>query len=217
MITLIRYALLKAYREKTLAMIVLAPAVMIGSPLLGIGVIEMLRGHGGFPFSIEHGHNSRETLALTYLAGGLAVFAAAAAGFSLYRTEVARRMIGSLVLAVRTSTLALSAVFAGAFVGVLAFGVEVAVVLALTLSKAPELGTIALATVIACVLGAAGGILLCSISSEYGMLVPLYLVLIPATITVFTSTALIATALVIAASAACLARASFFLERRCAS
>lgn len=102
---LLRYAFLKNARDGTLLTLLLAPMVMLVVPT----VIILLNDRSS-KLRIPPEASNMLTIMMGVLMAGLA-------GFLLYRTEIANHSIGSLMLATRPSTLALSSAIYGCAVG----------------------------------------------------------------------------------------------------
>jgi hypothetical protein len=216
MITLLRYAFVKGFRDHSLLPVLLGPLVMMASPILGVGIFESMRGRGGFPFAFYKGSTAPQIAAITLIAAGVAILAGGIAAFLSFRSEIMSHSIGFLVLARRPVEIVAAAAIAGTLVGVTSFAGCVAAIALLMGGISHGVLFVFAMTAVGSLVISSAGILLVSISFDTGMILPLAAVAIPVAIFVLDSHDAIRSAWAGAAALVLALAASFVLERRCA-
>jgi hypothetical protein len=220
-IALLRYAILKSLRDGTLAALLLAPAVMVLAPLLGVSAFHAIRGQGTYPLELDPNMPPAATAMGISLAGAIiSTLGSGLAAFWLFRREVATHTLGSLMLAARSRTIVLSAVAYAATGGIGAFLFCVLMVLLFTLHLPSEGLTILLLAACSSLLASATGVLLLTFSSDRSMLAPLGATSIFVAFLTFQLRSVpagIAVAAVAFAGIVLFSVAAVLLERRCAT
>lgn len=173
---LLRYAMLKGTREQFVYALLFTPAMLFFTPLVGMGLVNLLRGRGGFPLSLNPGGlTGAETMGmLTVPSVLLAGIIAGTGAFWVFKSEVAARTIGFFFLARRTGVVALAAALFGAMMGIGSYFIATVVVGILTTALPQDPGLHVTAAVLSSMLTASLGALLVGLSAELNMLIPVY-------------------------------------------
>lgn len=174
MIALLRYAILKSAREKFLFALLLAPSVILLSPLLAISAVSLAKGQAAYPMSFD----ARISPAAAARMGGeiamaMASLAAGAGGFWIFRREMANRSVSFFLLAARPQAVAFAATIYGFLAGMTASLIVMSGLAALTLHW-PASGRAFLIAMVSSLATSAMGTLLVTISSEESMLLPVF-------------------------------------------
>ena len=175
MIALLRYAIVKSWRDRTLAASLLAPAVMIFAPLMTIGLLGMATGNTGFPF-VYAPRNPYGTAA-TFISGAAVIISTLSAGvsaFLIFRVEVATRSIGLFFLSGHTRAVSAAATIYGTFAGIVSYALAMLVAIGLTFELPNHLGRDVAVLVVASCAASAAAALMVALSADTTMLVPVY-------------------------------------------
>jgi hypothetical protein len=216
MIALLRYALLKGFREKYLIPILFGQSVMIGASLLGTGAIAILKGHGGHAVALYPGSAAQQATEIAYVAAALAALTAGVAAFTFFREEIENHSIGFFVLATRPMAIAAATTLCGALIGVGSFAATIVVAALLTANITAQLGTIGALTIVLCLFGAALAMFLGAFSSDFGILIPFGVVTVAASGFLLNTRTATMSAAALVISVILMAASSPLLERRCA-
>jgi hypothetical protein len=213
MMALLRYALLKSAREKFLAALLVAPAVMLVAPFLGGLAAAALMGPGSAlrpkDFGTTHWAGMMATVGAV-----ISSLSAGVGGFWIFRREMANHSLGSFALAARPHAIALAATIYGTAAGMASFLILAGCTSILT-GHLPPHATVFLFALVSSLAASALGAALITVSSETTMLVPVYAgslviaMLVATKGTIFLLAALAASVLFAAAS-------SMLMRRRCA-
>jgi len=168
MIALLHYAFLKSIRDRSLAVFVLGPALVIAASLFGATLAEGFR----YPLYVSRQMSAAQNaemagLILTFFAMTFGTVAA----FWVFRPEVATKAIGSFLMARRPITVSLAQVTFAAAVAFSAWVVGIAAIAALTSALPPALGWSAVAVAVASIAAASIGALVVTISPQPAMMV----------------------------------------------
>lgn len=213
---LFRYVFLKSTRERFLAPIVCAPAMLIGICIL-VMMIPLLAAHRtAYPFTLSGLSPDEAMRGLAMGASMLSAIAGGVAAFWIFRQDVADRSIAALVLATRPLLICLTAILYGTAAGTAAFLAAVPVIAFFTAAIPPHMGGLMAVTVGSTIVAAAAALVLESISPDYGMLLPMALIAIVTVAGTF-DRHIIATTFAAAAALILPLIASALLERRCAA
>jgi hypothetical protein len=215
-IALLRYALLKGFREKYLVPILCGQSVMIGASLLGTRTIAILKGHGGRAIALYPGSAAQQATEIAYVAAALAALTAGVAAFTLFREEIENHSIGFFVLATRPMTIAATATLCGALIGAGSFAAAIAVTALLTFNISVQVGTIGALTIVLCLFGAALAVFLGAFSADFGMLIPFGIVTVVASVFLLNTRTATMSAAALVLSLILMAASAPLLERRCA-
>lgn len=215
---LLRYAFLKSARDHSLVTLGIAPSIMVTAPMLGIAVLQILRGHGTYPLSIDMRTTPQETaLTMTTIAAVMSVLVAGIAGFWLFRLEIGDRSIGTIVMAARARTISLVTTLYSAMIGTGAFLLAL-VFVALITAHLPA-PTLKLLVAVICATTAAGaaGAFVVTVSAETAMLLPAIAAAVVIVFFAVPAPAAGAVAGSLVVSSAFVLAAAALLERRCAA
>jgi hypothetical protein len=211
---LLRYAILKSAREKLLAALLVAPAVMLVAPFLGGLAAAALMGPGSALRPKDFGTTQWAGMMAT-VGAVISSLSAGVGGFWIFRREMANHSLGSFALASRPHAIALAATIYGTAAGMLSFLILAGCTTILTQHLPPH-GTVFVAAFVSSLAASALGAALITVSSETTMLVPVYagsllvsILLVTTKGTTFLLAALAASALLVTAS-------SMLMRRRCA-
>jgi hypothetical protein len=213
---LLRYMIVKSARERFLAWILFAPAVLVFAPVGGLLVRSLLIGQRVYPFSFEDTSHDATMVVFIRLAIMVAVIDGGIAAFWILRKEIADRSIASFVLAAKPLTIWIVAILYGTAAGLLASLIALPVLSLITFSSLPGIIPLIASAALATLTAATFAALFASISSDLAMLVPLLFTTLFFSILIFQHSL----PFMIGAAVAVLTLpivASFFLERRCAS
>lgn len=216
MIALLRYALLKGFREKSLIPILFGQSVMIGASLLGTGTIATLKGHSRYAVALYPGSAAQQATEIAYVAAALAALTAGVAAFTLFRAEIENHSIGFFVLAARPMTIAAATTLCGALIGVGSFAATIVVASLLTANITAQLGTIGALTIVLCLFGGALAVFLGTLSADFGMLLPFGAVSVAASVALLNARTATMSAAGLAIAVILMAASAPLLERRCA-
>ena len=214
MIALLRYALLKGFRERSLLPILFGQSVMIGASLLGTRTLAILKGRAAYP--LYAGSVAQQVTEIAYVAAALAALTAGVAAFTLFRAEIENHSIGFFVLAARPMTIAAATTLCGALIGIGSFAAAIAVTALLTLNITVQLGVIGCLTIALCLFGGALAVFLGAFSADFGMLIPFGVVSTTASIVLLNARTATMSAAALVISVILMAASSPLLERRCA-
>jgi hypothetical protein len=171
---LFRYVFLKSSRDRSLLSFTIAPGVMIAAPMLGIAVVDMFRGRGRYPLTLDVRTTVESTaLGMTITAAVMAIIMAGIAGFWLFRVEISNHSIGTVVIAIRARVITLVAALHAAIIGITAFLLGLMVVMLMTAHIPAQTPRLLLAVICATTATGAAGILVATISAESAMILPL--------------------------------------------
>lgn len=174
MSALLRYAILKSWRDGTLPALLLAPSVMIGAPTL-IGVlVQIVRGEATYPIAIRAGQLDGPAVfgpALVVVAATIAGVAA----FWSFRGEAASRTAGFFFLARRPADVSIAAAVFGTAAAICSYGIALLTVALFCAALPPGVGSQFAALLVASCVAAALGAAAVAVSSEVTMLVPVYI------------------------------------------
>jgi hypothetical protein len=216
MIALLRYALLKGFREKSLIPILFGQSVMIGASLLGTGTIAILKGHSRYAVALYPGSAAQQATEIAYVAAALAALTAGVAAFTLFREEIENHSIGFFVLATRPMAIVAAATLCGALIGIGSFAAAIAVTALLTFNITMQLGMIGALTIVLCFFGGALAVFLGAFSADFGMLIPFGAVTVAASVFLLNTRTATMSAAALVISVILMAASSPLLERRCA-
>jgi hypothetical protein len=167
------YVGLKTVRSRFAAAILLTPVVMSVAPLLGLIAEAHLRHRAIYPFALK-GLSSATTLSgLAYIVAVLAALAGGGAAFWIFRSEIADRSVGSLVLATKPLSICVVAMIYGIVAGLSSYAIAMPVCSALTGALAPAAGPALALTVLLTVASSSLGVILATLSPDPAMLLPL--------------------------------------------
>jgi hypothetical protein len=166
MIAVLHYALLKSIRDRSLAIFVLGPALVIAASLLGATIAEGFR----YPFYVSRQMSAAQNaemvaLILTFF---VMMFGTVAA-FWTFRPEVVTKTIGSFLMARRPLTVALAQVTFAAAVTFSAWIAGILTIAALTSALPPAIGVFAVGAAVAALAAASIGALVLTISPQPAM------------------------------------------------
>lgn len=215
---LFRYAFLKSSRDQSLLGLTIAPAVMLGAPILGIAVWQILRGVGRYPFTIDPRTTAESTATAMVMPTAVgSIIMAAIAGFWLFRLEIGHQSIATMVMAARARAITLVAALYAAIVGISGFILAFAVVVIAT-AHVPETTPRALLLAVCATLAAgAAGILIATISSETAMALPAVAASVAIAVIGFKWTTPAVVAGCVITSSLFILVAAALMERRCAA
>ena len=221
MTALLRYAILKSLRDGTLAALLIAPAVMVLAPLLGVSAFHAIRGQGTYPLELDPNMPPAATATGIATVGAIiSTLASGLAAFWLFRREVATRTLGSLMLAARSRTIALSAVTYAAAGGIGAFLLCVSAIFLFTMHLPSKGITLLLIAAGSCLVAGATGVLLLTFSPDRSMVAPVGAGSLLVAFLTFQLRSASAGAAFVAVAATCavlFSVAAILLERRCAT
>jgi hypothetical protein len=212
---LLLYVLLKAIRQRLAGPMILAPVLLVGAPLAGLIVRNLIRGKALYPFVLDGVPHARSMIVFANVAAAAAALCAGTAAFWIFRQEILDRSVASFIMATRPLRISLTALLYGVAAGVASFVLTLAVMGLLTWSVPPRLGLVFAAFAGAAVFAAAVAVLLAAVSPDPGMLLPLLILTLP--MTTFLLMASVNAAVIAAVAIAVLPLiAGRVLERRCA-
>lgn len=171
---LLRYALVKSWRDHLLYGLLVSPTVITCAPLLGIAMFDAVRGHGAFPLRGSATSPAAAAALLGICNVVISAIVAAVGAFTIFRSEVANRSVGLFLLARHPRAVSMASTVYGFFAGVSSYVVARSVIALLTRSQPPDTRPELLIAVIAAVAGSALGSALVAISPEMIVLVPAY-------------------------------------------
>ena len=173
MTAILRYAILKTWREQLLQALLLAPAVIFLAPLLGLAGRSVLRGESVLPVAIDPKLGAPGTAALFWeVSLPFAAIVAGIAAFRALRSEVASRSVGFFYLASAPRTVTVAVTIYGTIAGTVAYVLAVLVVSLMTGTADPQLGLHVLIALVSTAATSALATVLLAVSAEYSMLVP---------------------------------------------
>lgn len=216
MSALLRYAIVKSYRDHFLAQLVLAPLVIAVSPMLGVAVIGAIRGDSFFPLHVPSATPEFTNSIFSILTGFTSAFVGGVGAFWIFRSEIASRAVNFFFLARHPRAVSGASTLYGFVAGLLAFFVARSSIAVLTAS--PQPGSKELLTVTASILiGSALGSLLVAISAEPAILVPVYAGVLISSIALLKSADVLRIGAAVVFALVLTQAAPIVLRRRCAS
>jgi hypothetical protein len=216
MIAVLHYAILKSVRDRSLAIFLFGPAIVITASLLGVSLRD---GSLHYPLHMTAEWSPAKSAEVAgIMTTVIAVIFASVASFWTFRSEVATKSIGSFVMARRPISVALALVVFAAVTGFGGWVGGMAAVGALTAAFPAKLASLALAIAIVLLAAASLGALMVTISTEPPSIIGVYcavMLLLPWLTKAEYRSPLLIVALVL--SMLCTVVCAFLLERRCAS
>lgn len=217
MIALLRYAILKTWREQLAIGLLLAPVVMLALPLLAMALNNLRLGQPAYPLSFDPRLGPGGTAAMIGevvllicgMVGGVA-------SFRVFAREIAAKGLGFFYLALPPRTVATAAAVYGVLIGMGSWLVAMSVVSVLTASFPAEAGRQFLIALISSAVCSTLGSVMVRISTDATMLVPVYVAGAALGMTLLESGTPIAFALSIAAVLLMMVIAQILWRRRCA-
>jgi len=168
MIAVLHYAFLKSTRDRSLAVFLLGPALVIAASLLGATIAQ---GGPIYPLHMSRQMSATQNAEMAALV--LAFFAmmfGTVAGFWIFRTEVATKTIGSFLMARRPIAVSLAQVTFAAAIGFGAWVLGTITVALLTSALPPAIGWFAVGVAVASIAAASIGALVVTISPQPAMM-----------------------------------------------
>lgn len=215
MTALLRYLLLKSWRDSSLITFLIVPMLV---PVAALAGVTLANGHLQYPFymNVQYTPVQNATLVAAIAMATASLFASISAFWAL-RPEIANRSVGAFFFAARPLTVALTLILFGAALAWTAWIGALAIIGALTSALPANLLLATLRVAAGCLAASAAGALVVTISPQPAMIVASYfgcVVLIPMLAKSKGSVQLLV-ALVVAM--VCTALSAFLLERRCAT
>ena len=217
MSALLRYAFMRGMRENFLLPLLFFPAASSATPLLAIGVYNLIKGQGTWPLSLARNLSAANSVQILTQSALIAAATMAGTGaFWVFRSEMTGRSIGLFALARRAGVVAATSTLFGTVAGVVAYGLNVAVLALLTGATAGRGGALTASVLLLSIFGSALGTLLVAVSQDLSMLIPVYAITTLAGVRLVDHPSVALSLTVIAAAAVVILAAPFFWRRRCA-
>ena len=216
MMAILRYAVLKSVRDRSLPIFAGTPSAMALAILLGTTAAGH---HLVYPLYIYHDWPPAQNAAVaSAITAAVAVFLTSMTAFWTFRPEVATRAIGAFLMGTRAAAVARALVIFAAVIGIASWLASVGVIVLLTSVFPSNFAAVLLAVVIFSILAAAIGALIVTINTQPSMMIWAYLGSM-----VFVAwlsngrhvTGTMVSAVVL--SIVCTIGCAFLLERRCAT
>lgn len=216
MIAILRYAVLKSQRDRSLPIFAATPAVIALAILLGTTLADR---RFTYPLYIHQGWSPAQNAAITAtITACVAVFLTSMTAFWTFRPEVATRSIGAFLMGTRAAAIAIALVIFAAAIGIVSWLGSVGVIVLLTSVFPANFAAVLLLVVVFSILAAAIGALIVTINTQPSTLIWAYVGSMVIVIGLSNGkhlTAAMVSAVVL--SILCMIGCAFLLERRCAT
>jgi hypothetical protein len=216
MTALLRYAFLKSGREMVLAQIILTPIAAIATFSVAIMAFALVNQHSVYPVQVPGTSAAGTLVGFIGMARLSAALAAGTAAFWLFRKEIGDHSIASFVVASSSRPVVAASIVFGTLCGLVAFVLGAMTCVLFAASVPDHLGLTLTRALITIVLTSGVAILCASISSDFGMWIPVGIVAFILTVDSGWMLSLKAFAILTILFVTILFMTSRLLERRCA-